>query len=100
MGCAGLSLLATAVGMVLRFRRGISPLTWQMTKLAVGQFVPCIAAGALVTFAIVGYAREQLWLLPGLWQILFGLGVFASYRLLPRSIFWVAVLYLRAARRP
>ena len=33
-------------------------------------------------------------MLPGLWQILFGLGIFASCRLLPRPIFWVAVFYL------
>jgi hypothetical protein len=33
-------------------------------------------------------------MLPGLWQILFGLGVFASCRLLPRATFWVGVFYL------
>ena len=33
-------------------------------------------------------------MLPGLWQILFSLGIFASCRLLPRAIFGVAVFYL------
>ncbi len=33
-------------------------------------------------------------MLPGLWQIFFGLGIFASCRLLPRPTFWVAVFYL------
>jgi hypothetical protein len=28
--------------------------------------------------------------------VLFGLGIFASYRLLPRPIFWVGVFYLLA----
>ena len=33
-------------------------------------------------------------MLPGLWQIIFGLGVFASSRLLPRAIYMVGVWYL------
>jgi hypothetical protein len=33
-------------------------------------------------------------MLPGLWQILYSLGVFASCRLLPRATFVVAVFYL------
>lgn len=33
-------------------------------------------------------------MLPGLWQVLFSLGVFASCRFLPRATFWVGVWYL------
>ena len=33
-------------------------------------------------------------MLPGLWQVLYSLGIFASCRLLPRSMFGVAVFYL------
>ena len=33
-------------------------------------------------------------MLPGLWQIMYALGIFASCRLLPRPTFWVAVFYL------
>jgi len=32
------------------------------------------------------FAPETLWMLPGLWQVLVSLGVFASVRSLPRSI--------------
>ena len=35
-------------------------------------------------------------MLPGLWAILFSLGVFASFRLLPRPTYWVGVYYLMA----
>jgi hypothetical protein len=35
-------------------------------------------------------------MLPGLWQVLFSLGVFASCRLLPRATFGVGVFYLAA----
>jgi hypothetical protein len=35
-------------------------------------------------------------LLPGLWAVLFGLGVFASRPYLPRATGWVALFYLAA----
>src|SRR5438046_368026 len=41
-------------------------------------------------------ARDALWMLPGLWQIIFSLGVFASARSLPRGMFAVGVWYLAA----
>ena len=58
------------------------------------QFVPCLVAGGLLTATLAVASPESLWLLPGLWQILFSLGIFASCRLLPRATFWVAVFYL------
>ena len=67
-----------------------------MTWLAVGQFAPCLLAGALVTIAIVRHAPEHAVLLPGLWQVFFSLGVFASCRLLPKAIVLVGVFYLVA----
>jgi predicted membrane channel-forming protein YqfA (hemolysin III family) len=62
----------------------------------VKQFLPSIAAGALLTCALVRFAEESLWMLPGLWAMLFSLGVFASCRLLPRATFWSGVYYLVA----
>ena len=62
--------------------------------LAVEQFLPCLLVGAAVTWGIASYAIEQLWLLPGLWSLVFSLGVFASARLLPREVIWVAIWYL------
>ena len=56
-----------------------------MTMLAVDQFVPCLVAGALVTYAIGKFAGDIVWIMPGLWAVLFSLGVFASRRFLPRG---------------
>ena len=33
------------------------------------------------------------WMLPGLWSLIFSLGVFASFRLLPPQLFWVGLYY-------
>ena len=71
----------------------------EITWLAVEQFLPCLAAGGLLTVVLVRSAPEAFWMLPGLWQILFSLGVFASCRLLPRATFGVAVFYLSRAWR-
>jgi len=33
-------------------------------------------------------------MLPGLWAVIFSLGLFATHRLLPRAVFWVGMFYL------
>jgi hypothetical protein len=95
-GTAVLGAMAAGVEMAVRARGSGSSLRRAITWLAVEQFVPCLATGALLTIVLVRTAPETLWMLPGLWQILFGLGVFASCRLLPRATFGVAVFYLVA----
>src|SRR5262249_31665089 len=84
-GAAVLSALAAGTERALRCRPPATALTRQMTLLAVGQFLPCLVAGALLTLVLVCCARDSLWMLPGLWQILFSLGIFASHRLLPKA---------------
>ena len=95
-GAAALSAFAAGLEMVIRSRATVWTLGREITCLAVEQFVPCLAAGALLTVVLVRTAPESLWMLPGLWQVMFSLGVFASCRLLPRATFGVAVFYLLA----
>ena len=83
-----------AVEMILRVRRSGSTLERDMTIGAAEQFIPTIAAGALLTFVLSQFAFDDLWLLPGLWAIMFSLGVFASRRMLPRAMTLVAAYYL------
>ncbi|MHC5540079.1 hypothetical protein ACYOEI_17815 [Singulisphaera rosea] len=94
VGVAVLSALAAGAEMVVRARNSLSPWTREITWLAVEQFVPSLIAGGLLTGVLFRCAPETLWMLPGLWQVLFSLGVFASSRLLPRATFVVAVFYL------
>jgi hypothetical protein len=95
----GVAAVCTAVWgaeMALRCHRATLALTRQTTLLAVEQFLPSLAVGGVLTWAIVSYASDALWMLPGLWAIIFSLGIFASCRLLPRPIFWVGGYYLAA----
>ncbi len=96
VGAAALSMLATGLEMVWHCWYDQSTLTRTTTRLAVGQFLPSIVAGGLVMFVLVRFAPQELWMLPGLWAVLFSLGIFASYRLLPAATFWVGVFYLLA----
>lgn len=97
VSAAVLCLAVVAVEMIVRTRRSSSPLQRQLTLLAVEQFTPAVAAGALLTWACYDFIPEAIPLLPGLWMILFALGVFASSHLLPKPIFAVAGYYLVAA---
>lgn len=81
---------------VIRSRRMHYGLSREMIQTAVEQFMPAVVAGLLLTVVVVrGSPREQ-WMLPGLWEIAFSLGVFASRQFLPRPIFAVGLWYLVA----
>jgi hypothetical protein len=90
------SIVAAGLTMFLRDRVAGISCTRQVTWLAIGQFVPSLVGAAALTLVIVRVAPQSAWLLPGLWQVLFSLGVFASCRLLPRPAFAVAGFYMAA----
>ncbi|HEY7820198.1 MAG TPA: hypothetical protein VIG29_18390, partial [Vicinamibacteria bacterium] len=61
------------------------------TRRVVGQFVPSVAAGGMITAGSAGAFPSAL---PGIWAIVFALGVFSSRPYLPRYIGWVGLWYL------
>jgi hypothetical protein len=86
----------TATEMIRRTRRVHTGLANEMIQAAVEQFLPALVVGLLLTAVLLWAAPQELWMLPGLWQLLFGLGVFASCRFLPRQTFAVGIWYLVA----
>ncbi|MEJ0008641.1 MAG: hypothetical protein WDM77_20350 [Steroidobacteraceae bacterium] len=91
---AALAVLLTGFQTLNRTRRVHSGLVRQMIFSASESFVPALAAGVLVTVVLARSAPQQLWMLPGLWQIFYGLGIFASCRFLPRQMFAVGFWFL------
>lgn len=91
-------LSAALIGteMYARTRRIHSGMADEMLRMAVEQFLPSVAAGTLVTIVLVRFVPGSLWMLPGLWQVVFSLGVFSSCRFLPRSMVAAGVWYLLA----
>lgn len=94
IAAAAVSLTFIGIETVARARRIHSTLALQMLHAALEQFLPAIVAGILLTAVVARAAPQSLWMLPGLWQMLFSLGVFASCRFLPRATFSVGVWYL------
>jgi hypothetical protein len=72
--------------MQARSRRHHSGLADAMIHQAIEQCLPAAVAGALLAVVLWKFAPEALWMLPGLWQMLVSLGVFASVRSLPRTV--------------
>jgi hypothetical protein len=68
----------------------------RQTTRVVGQFLPSVLAGAIITVSFVHLSAALVPLLPGLWAICFGIGIFASRPYLPRASGWVALLYYAA----
>lgn len=91
---AAIAVACIGAETIARSRRLHSGLADEMVATAIGQFVPAMAAGVLLTFVLYRFAPQSLWMLPGLWQILVSLGIFASCSLLPKSLFAAGVWYL------
>jgi hypothetical protein len=90
------SVVIVGIEAVRRSQRAHSGLADDMLRTAAEEFVPAAAAGVLLTAVVVRLAPASVWMLPGLWQILFSLGVFAACRSLPRPMIAAALWYLIA----
>jgi hypothetical protein len=84
------------VEMQARSRRHHSGLADAMIQQAAEQFLPSAAAGVMLAIMLGKFAPEALWMLPGLWQVLVSLGMFASARSLPRTIVFAGAWYFVA----
>lgn len=91
---AAVSVALAAVETMARARRVHSGFASEMVQSAVEQFLPATVVGVLLTGVLLLAAPSNLWMLPGLWELIFSLGVFASCRFLPRQMFGVGLWYL------
>lgn len=94
MVTAALSAALTGAQMYTRTRRIHSGLSDEMLRMAVVQFLPSAGAGLLVTVVLLLYVPSATWMLPGLWQVIFSLGVFSSCRFLPPAMLAAGAWYL------
>lgn len=66
------------------------------TRQVIGQFLPSLAGAVAITACVVRFDLALAALMPGLWAICFGIGVFASRPYLPKASGWVALFYFAA----
>lgn len=95
-GVASVSALGVLVELSIRYLRTRSRLDRETTLRAVEQFAPCLLIGAVVTWVLGEVAVDALWMLPGLWALLFSLGTFASARSVASGVNLVAIHYALA----
>lgn len=96
------SLVVTAAEMLLR--GFISPRAgvWRMHRRLVFLLSPSLIVGAVLTAVICinrdvnDVATNQYWILPGMWAVVYGLGLVSCCLHLHRSTFWAATYYLMA----
>ena len=79
---------------VARSRRLHSRLAEPLIYNAIQQFLPAGVAGLLLYLVLSRYQPENLWMLPGLWQVLVSLGIFSAARSLHGAVVLVAAWYL------
>src|SRR6202044_234094 len=87
-------LLGTAAA-VYRYATREDEFARRRTKRVLAQFSPCILGGAAVTIAVAkvpGFVP----FLPGLWGIMFGLGIIATRPHLPTGIGLIGIGYVVA----
>ncbi len=87
-----LALIGSVIGMA--HVREPDPFVRRHTRQVVGQFVPCLAAGATVSLSLPALDPGLVRLLPGIWALLLGLGIFASRPYLARATGWVALFFI------
>ena len=92
-------LCASLIGieMVARSRRIHGGLADAMLAHSVEQFLPAAVAGLMLTVVLFQFQPDLLWMLPGLWQLLLSVGLFAAARNLVRGVRLVAAWYFVTA---
>jgi hypothetical protein len=91
---ASVCVVVCAAEVIWRYYKSESAVQHELTPLAIEQFLPPVIVGGLVTLALWRWSPSALWMLPGLWQIFFGLGYLAMRRLFPMPMFLVGVFYI------
>ena len=87
--------LATGVIFYNYFYRE-SSLDKKRTRRTLGQFLPSVLAGLLITISLIYSKPDFLVYLPGIWCILFGLGVFSARPYLPGLFIVVGLFFFIA----
>ena len=99
------SLFMTAVEMIVRGRRSNEFAVWKMHGRVIGSLMPSFVAGAIITAALIidfdaktkfSFCLRNMWLLPGVWSVIYSLGLFSCCKLFHRSTQVAAIYYLVA----
>lgn len=95
---AAFNLLATLGLLLHAYLYRETPLERQKSRYMLMQLAPALLAGAMLTALVLAQAELNfVQYLPGLWSLVFALGVFACRPYLPTATFWLGCYYLCVA---
>lgn len=87
--------LAVIVGdMIVRYYEDPTARARRLTLSVLSRLSPSIIVGGGLTFVFAEKTPESIWMLPGLWAILLGLGVYSASVCLPRELHVVGLWYI------
>lgn len=90
---AAVSALMVGVEAVVRARKLHRSMADRLIDTTLRRFMPTATAGAVIGAVILARAHEFARFLPGIWQLLVGVGLFAVLGNLPRAVALAAVFY-------
>jgi hypothetical protein len=96
LASAVVALLVGCSEIVWHYAARASEAERRRSRHVVGQFLPALVAAAIATGALVHLSPSLVALLPGLWALLFGVGIFAARPYVPRAGAWVGLYYWMA----
>lgn len=97
VGVAFLSAVTCTAEMLIRNRISGNPITWKLHRSLISKTMPAILVGSVVTIATVNANVGQetmIRFLPGLWAMIYGLGLWACGSSLPRAAHLATIYFL------
>lgn len=88
--------LAGASGAILSYFLDEDELARRRTRIVVGQLLPSLAVGAFLTLALLPVMDRCIGMLPGVWAMLYALGLFSTRPYLPRATGWIGLYFVVA----
>lgn len=90
---AAVSVLMIGTEALIRARKLHRAMADRLLSTTLQRFMPTALAGAILGLVVLVRAPEFARLLPGAWQLLLGVGIFAVQTNLPRAIIWAGGFY-------
>ncbi len=87
------SVVAMVIEIWIRSFQSSTQLVWKTYRNLLIQIAPSFLVGAVMTAAIV-VSVHVAWMLPGMWALIYSLGLFACRQHLPRLTVWAAAYYM------
>lgn len=87
------SIFAMGIEIWIRSIQSPTRLTWKTYRNLIIQIAPSLFVGAVMTAAIA-FSVRAAWMLPGIWALIYSLGLFACRQHLPRLTVWAAMYFM------